>query len=158
MPTPNERKILIAKIRNFSQQLNSLVSSYAETQLDTPVATGEWSIRQIVHHVADAHYNGYIRMKLVLTENKPILKPYDQEAWADLQDMKLPIQASLLILQGLHERWASLLESLPEASWERSGVHLENGLMKLDDLLVTYADHGETHLAQISKLKPAPKK
>ncbi len=152
MSTPAERQELIKQIQNFPHELETLLAKYSDTQLDTPVQKGEWTIRQIVHHLADAHFNGYIRMKLVLTETKPILKPYDQAAWADLADMKLPIESSLHILQGLHERWAKLLAGLPESSWERTGVHLENGLMTLDTLLTLYAQHGETHLEQIKQL------
>jgi hypothetical protein len=155
MSTPAERQALISSIRNFPQELEILVGKYAETQLGVPVRNGEWTIRQIVHHLADAHFNGFIRMKLVLTETKPILKPYDQDAWARLGDMKLPIQPSFAILQGLHARWATLLASLPESSWERAGIHLENGLVTLDNLLALYAGHGQTHLEQIKQLQPA---
>jgi hypothetical protein len=155
MSTPAERQVLISSIRNFPQELETLVGKYAENQLDVPVRDGEWTIRQIVHHLADAHFNGFIRMKLVLTETKPILKPYDQDAWAVLGDMKLPIQSSFVILQGLHERWATLLANLPESSWERAGIHLENGLVTLDNLLTLYAGHGQTHLEQIKQLQPA---
>jgi hypothetical protein len=152
MTTPSERKDLIAQIRDFPAKLEKLLAQYSEAQLDIPVRKGEWTVRQIVHHVADAHFNGYIRMRLVLTETKPIIKPYDQDAWAKLNDVKLPLQPSLQIIRGLHERWAVMLTGLPEASWERQGVHLDNGLMTLDRLLVLYAGHGETHLEQIKQL------
>jgi hypothetical protein len=94
MANQAEREQQLSKIQKFPGELDSLVGKYSEAQLDVPVSKGEWTIRQIVHHVADAHYNGYIRMKLVLTETKPILKPYDQEAWAELPDMKLPVQTA----------------------------------------------------------------
>ncbi|NMB55850.1 MAG: putative metal-dependent hydrolase [Leptolinea sp.] len=152
MTTAAERQALIAHIHDFPSKLESLVGQYSEAQLDTPVRPGEWTIRQIVHHLADAHFNGYIRMKLILTEAKPILKPYDQNAWAQLKDSQLPVQTSFLILRGLHERWAETLASLPEADWERAGVHLENGLVTLDQLLALYVRHGETHLDQIKQL------
>jgi hypothetical protein len=152
MSTQAERQEFIKQIQKFPHELETLLAKYSEDQLDIPVQKGEWTIRQIVHHLADAHFNGYIRMKLVLTETKPILKPYDQSAWAELADMKLPIESSLHILRGLHERWAKLLADLPETSWERAGIHLENGLMTLDTLLTTYVHHGETHLEQIKQL------
>jgi hypothetical protein len=149
----SERQKLIAQIRNFPRDLDANLAKFSETEMDIPVRPGEWTVRQIVHHVADAHLNGYIRMKLVLTETRPILKPYDQEVWAELSDMKADLHSSLQILAGLHVRWASLLEGLPEESWSRKGVHLENGLVSLDDLLVTYAHHGETHIQQINQLR-----
>jgi hypothetical protein len=154
MTTPSERGALIAQIKNFPAELEALLAKYAETQFDTPVQPGEWTIRQIVHHLPDAHMNGFIRMKLVLAENKPILKPYDQDIWSGQADMKLPIQPSLFILRGLHERWAALLSSLLESDWERAGIHLDNGLVTLDQLLHTYAGHGQAHLDQIRKLSP----
>ena len=133
--------------------MDELLARYTVDQLDIPTSPGEWTIRQIVHHMADAHLNGFIRMKLVITENRPILKPYDQEAWAELSDAKGSIQSSLLILRGVHERWAQVLQDLPDSSWARTGIHLENGLVTLDDLLATYVHHGEVHLDQISHLK-----
>ncbi len=152
MTTAAERQHLIAQIRDYPQKLEALVAQYPESRLDTPVRPGEWTIRQIVHHVADAHLNAFIRMRLVLTETKPIIKPYDQDAWAKLDDMKLPVEVSLTILRGLHARWAETLKALPEESWQRAGVHLENGLMTLDQLLALYVGHGETHLEQIKQL------
>ena len=82
---------------------------------------------QVVHHLADSHLNGFVRMKLMLTEVGPVLKPYDQDAWAKLPDTAaLPIESSMLILKGLHERWVALLENLPEATWSRSAFHPES--------------------------------
>ena len=94
-------------------------------------------------------------MKLVLTEKKPILKPYDQDAWVHLPDAALPPGISLDILRGLHTRWSVMLASLPDESWARTGVHLDNGLMTLDDLLEVYAGHGDAHLAQIAETRQA---
>jgi hypothetical protein len=147
-----ERQKKIEQLRNYPDVLSKKISSLSEKQLDIPVRNGEWTVRQIVHHVADAHLNGYIRMKLVLTENKPILKPYDQDLWADLKDSEGPIQSSMQILVGIHERWANLLSPLSEADWAREGIHLENGLVNLDKLLDTYVNHGQVHLEQIDQL------
>ncbi len=147
---------MVARIREFPARLESAVGGLSEVQMDEPGGDGEWSVRQVVHHLADAHMNGFIRMKLVLTEEKPILKPYDQERWAELPDTtRVPIDPSLEILRGLHERWSSLLEGLPESAWQRSGVHLEAGLLTLDSLLSTFVGHGENHLQQIAQIRAA---
>ena len=152
--TSDERKTLIDIIRKLPARVEAAVTTLSERQLDSPTAEHKWSIRQIVHHIADAHMNGNVRMKLVVTENKPILKPYDQDAWAMLEDTaKGSLRASLDIIRGLHERWAQFLESLPEEAWTREGIHLENGKVKLEDLLKTYARHGENHLQQILTYK-----
>jgi hypothetical protein len=89
-------------------------------------------------------------MKLIVTEEKPILKPYDQDKWAVLTDCKNGrLESTFALIKGLHERWLIYLHSLPEASWTREGIHLENGKLTLDDVLKTYSNHGETHVQQI---------
>jgi uncharacterized damage-inducible protein DinB len=156
MTTVVERREMIARLRELPARLEAAVGGLSDAQLDEPEGEGEWSVRQVVHHLADANMNGFIRMKLVLTEEKPILKPYDQEKWAQLPDTtRVPIELSLEILRGLHERWSALLEGLPESAWQRSGVHLENGLQTLDDLLFAFVGHGENHLQQIAKIRSA---
>jgi len=152
MRTPTERQQLIAQLAAFPAALEEKIAQYGEARLDTPVRPGEWTIRQIVHHVADAHLTGYMRMKLILTERTPILKPYDQDAWAVLPDMSMPIEPSLHIVRGVHARWVLTLQDLPAESWARTGVHLENGLVTLDDLLGVYAGHCQAHLGQIDQL------
>ena len=156
MLTAAERQEKIAQIKNLPASLQEVIRSLNEAQLDAPGGEGEWTVRQIVHHLADAQMNGFIRMKLVLTEKNPILKPNDQDAWAALRDTThMPLQPSLLILQGLCERWAALLESVPEEGWSRTGIHLDRGKMTLDDLLTIYARHGTSHIDQIAKLRAA---
>ena len=152
MLTPAQRKESITQIRNLPAQLEKLVARLQDNQLDQPYAEGKWTVRQVVHHLADAHMNGYNRMRLVLTENKPILKPYDQDEYAKMSDVRLPIAPSLAILNGLHNRWAAFLEAAPEDAWARVGIHLDNGKMSLDDLLGVYTRHGATHLDQIAGL------
>ena len=155
MLTPTERKQRIARLEELPSSLESSIAGLSEAQLDAATGEGEWSIRQIVHHVADSHLVGFARMRLVLTENKPILKPYKQDAWVRLPDGLLPPQISLDILAGLHARWSAMLAGLPDENWERTGVHLDNGLMTLDDLLEVYARHGDAHLAQIAETRQA---
>jgi hypothetical protein len=156
MVTPADRQALLARLRQLPDAAEAAVRGLSEVQLDTPCAEGEWTARQVVHHLADAHMNGFIRMKLILTEEQPTLKPYDQDEWVKLRDSaEHPVRAALSILAGLHERWSALLESLPESSWRRSATHPETGTLTLDDLLVTYARHGETHVRQITGLRTA---
>jgi tetratricopeptide (TPR) repeat protein len=113
-------------------------------------AEGGWTVRQVVHHVADSHMNGYIRMKMALTENKPLLKPYVQDEWVKLADSaSLAVDDSLHIIRALHHRWSVLLKSLSDESWERNATHPEIGEMSVDDLLEDYAHHGKSHLKNI---------
>lgn len=148
-----ERLEKIASIRNLPGVLEASVKGLGDTQLDTPYRAGGWTVRQVVHHVADSHLNAFIRMKLILTEEKPTLKPYDQDKWAKLPDSSMPLGSSLGIIRGLHERWVSLLKSVPESSWNRSALHPEDGEVTLEGLLLTYAAHGQNHVQQIKALR-----
>ncbi|MFZ1977330.1 MAG: DinB family protein [Bacteroidota bacterium] len=152
--TSDERKALIDIIRKLPARVEAAAGTLSEQHLDTPTAEHKWTTRQIVHHIADAHMNAVMRMKLIVTENKPLLKPYNQDAWALLEDTtKGSLRASLDIIRGLHERWAQFLEALPEEAWIRTGIHLENGKVILEDLLKVYARHSENHLQQILNYK-----
>ena len=150
MLTQSERHEWIQKIQELPLKLETAVKGLSDAQLDTPIGEGKWTSRQIAHHIADANINAYSRMKLIVTENKPILKPYDQDQWAALADCKTGrIEPTLTLIKGLHERWLIFLRSLQETSWTREGIHLENGKLTLDDVLKTYSKHGETHVQQI---------
>jgi uncharacterized damage-inducible protein DinB len=148
-----ERARLIDELAGVPAALEAAIEGLNDAQLDTPYREGGWTVRQVVHHLADSHINAFIRAKLVLTEDHPTLKPYQQDRWAELTDAKLPVAPSLAILRGLHERWVALLRSLPETAWTRTAFHPENGEMTLDDILQLYAHHGSTHAAQIETLR-----
>ena len=151
-----DRPAMITKLRELPAALRSAVEGLADWQLDTPYREGGWTPRQVVHHVADSHLNAFVRTKLILTETHPPLKPYDQDAWAATAEAdRHGIEASLRIVEGLHERWAALLESLPETAWQRTGHHPERGEISIGDLLETYAYHGERHAGQILALRRA---
>jgi hypothetical protein len=152
------RHIRIEKIRALPAQLEALVQNLSDADLHTHFIEGEWTVAQNVHHLADSHMNSFIRLKLILTEDKPTLKPYYQEKWAELPDScDLPVASSLALLKGLHERWCILLDSLQDDDWKRSGLHPEVGVVTPDDLLRIYAAHGEDHIAQINKTLAAKK-
>jgi hypothetical protein len=154
--TPSDRKGHIEKIRALPALLESAVKGLSDAQLDTPYREGGWTVRQVVHHLADSHMNAFVRMKLILTEEHPALKPYDQDRWAALVDgAKLPVQSSLAIVRGLHERWVALMESTPESAWLRAGHHPERGDITLEKTLTIYSGHGEKHVQQIAGLRAA---
>lgn len=152
MSTATERAEKIEEIRALPANLQALVGSLTDAQLDAPAPAGEWTVRQVAHHLADSHMNSYIRLKLILTEERPTLKPYNQEAWATMPDSQLPLQATLVLLRGLHQRWVHLFENLSASDWQRVGIHPEIGNITPDDLLTIYARHGQEHLEQIRRL------
>lgn len=149
---PTDHPALIAMLRRFPDDLHALVSPLSEAQLLARPLPGEWSIAQNVHHLADAHINGYIRTRLALTEDHPPLKPYDQDLWAALPDADLAdLAPSMAILRGVHHRWALLYEHLTEADYGRIGHHLAAGAMSVAFILHHYVEHGELHLEQIRR-------
>ena len=151
--TPELRSAQIENIRQLPAKLRHAVSGLNDAQLDTPYRYGGWTVRQLVHHIADSHANSYIRIKLALTEDWPTINAYDEVAWANLPDSKLPIESSLQLLDGLHTRWAALLESLNEEDFQRGCVHPENGRMNLARVLAVYSWHCLHHTAHITRLR-----
>jgi hypothetical protein len=156
MLTADERREKIARIEALPAKLEAAVRGLTDSQLDTPYREGGWRVRQVVHHLADSHMNAFIRAKLIITENNPTFKPYNQDDWAMTADAgTLPLQSSLSIIRGLHERWVALLRSLPEDAWSRTAQHPESGPMTLERLLSIYSAHGEKHVRQITGLRDA---
>jgi hypothetical protein len=121
--TAELRARLVDELANAPVLLRKAVGELSADQIDTPYREGGWTVRQVVHHVADSHLNGYVRMKLALTEDLPIIKPYDQEDWAAITDRRAPIEASLRLLEGLHELWTRMLRALSEEQWRRGFIH-----------------------------------
>ncbi len=151
-----ERNNYIQTIRHLPDHLSQIVADMSDAQLDFSRAPGDWSTRQVVHHLADSHMNAYIRSKLIVTEDRPPLKGYDQEVWAELPDAKtLPLAPSFAILSGVHSRWATFFETVGESDWARVGVHSQDGDMTLDYILEHYAWHCDNHIEQIQTLRNA---
>lgn len=144
-----EREAAMATLAGFPRQLAAAVEGLDDPQLDTPYRPGGWTIRQLVHHVADSHMNAYARMRLASTEDWPTIFAYNQSAWAELADSELPPAVSLRLIESVHERWVATLRALPEAAWARGYQHPENGPQKLDAVLAMYAWHAQHHLTHI---------
>jgi uncharacterized damage-inducible protein DinB len=150
---PAARAAAIEAIATLPAAVAAAVRGLDDRQLDTPYRDGGWTLRQVVHHLADSHVNAYVRHKLVATETEPPLKAYDENAWAVLADAAGPVTGSLQLLAALHERWAVFLRSLPAVAFQRLGQHTENGPMTLDALVGLYAWHGRHHVAHITTLR-----
>src|SRR5580704_13646196 len=108
----------IAAIAGLPSALRAAVGDLNDAQLDTPYRDGGWTVRQLVHHVADSHINAYVRVRLALTEDWPTIKPYDEGAWAKLHDVAAPVEWSLELVESLHARWVMLLQSLDDRQWK----------------------------------------
>jgi hypothetical protein len=152
--TPESRAAYIQTLRALPQRLRDSVSGLADAQLDTPYREGGWTVRQLIHHIADSHANSYVRFKLALTEDWPTIKPYDEAAWAELADSReLPVEVSLTMLMALHTRWVALLDSMSEDDFAKGYVHPESGRKSLAKALALYEWHSRHHTAHITSLR-----
>ncbi|NYF79165.1 YfiT family bacillithiol transferase [Granulicella arctica] len=151
--SPEELRNAIATLAESPGLLRNAVDGLRIAQLSTPYREGGWSVRQVVHHVADSHMNAFIRVRLALTEDWPTIKPYDEKAWSELHDAMAPIEWSLELVESLHARWVMLLSSLKEEQWKRGFVHPEGGRMTLDVATALYAWHSKHHIAHITHLR-----
>ena len=151
---PERRAEFIQTITGLPAKITEAVRGLNDAQLDTPYRPGGWTVRQTVHHVADSHINCYVRFKLALTEDQPpTIVPYYEDRWAELSDSKLPIDISMAIIDGIHKRWSTLLNSMSDADFNRVFKHPETGDWTLDGALALYAWHSRHHTAHITRLR-----
>jgi hypothetical protein len=152
---PKRRDQRIDEIERAPGHLRAAVAGLSPQQLDTPYREKGWTVRQVVHHLPDSHLNAYTRIKLALTEDEPTIKPYDEARWADLPDARSgPIDPSLDMLEGLHQRWIMLLRQLQPADFARRFRHPELGRsLDLEEVIALYAWHGRHHVAHITHLR-----
>jgi uncharacterized damage-inducible protein DinB len=155
--TASERRAAIDVIAATPARLRAAVRGLSDAQLDTPYRPGGWTVRQLVHHVADSHMNAFIRLRLALTEDHPTIKPYNEAEWAKLADATMPIDISLDLLDRLHQRMVHLLRSMKDEDFARTLHHPENGTMTVDALLNVYAWHGPHHTAHVTSLRERSK-
>lgn len=149
-----ELATFIDQIDETPGHMRTAVAGLSDSQLDTPYRPGGWTVRQLAHHVPDSHINSYTRFRLALTEDEPVIKPYEEARWAELADARtLPIEPSLALLESLHARWVPLLRSLSDAEWKRTFRHPELGLVRLEQNAALYAWHGRHHVAHITALR-----
>ncbi len=152
--TDRRRRELIDGIAALPGRMRLAVRNLSAEQLETPYRPEGWTVRQVVHHVADSHLNAYVRFKLALTEHEPLIKPYNQKLWAELNDsLTGPVDPSLSLLQSLHERWTLLLHSLSAKDFLKTFQHPESGILTLDTQIGLYDWHGRHHVAHISSLR-----
>jgi uncharacterized damage-inducible protein DinB len=150
---PDVRAGHIQVLRELPERLAAAVDGLNDAQFDTPYRDGGWTVRQLVHHVFDSHANSYIRFKLALTEDWPTITAYDEKAWANLADSRLPVNVSLALLTALHSRWVSLLESMSDDDFSKGFNHPENGKQTLAVALAIYDWHSRHHVAHITALR-----
>ncbi|MGZ4814602.1 MAG: YfiT family bacillithiol transferase [Terriglobales bacterium] len=152
--TDAQRAAFVQDIADLPSKLRSALAGLNEVQLNTPYRDGGWTVRQTVHHLADSHANSYIRLRFAATEDNPTIMPYNEAVWAELPDAKhAPVEPSLQVLEGLHQRWVSLLKSFKPEDWKRTLFHPERGKLDMTVLAALYSWHCRHHVAHITELR-----
>lgn len=152
--TPAMRHSWIETIAALPQRLEDALQDITDAQLDTPYRPEGWTVRQVVHHLADSHLNAFCRLHLSLTEDAPTIKPYNEAEWAKLPDSALPLIHSLDMLRGMHFRWVHLLRNMSEADFQRTYIHPQYGkVYSMDTMTALYAWHCEHHLGHVKLVK-----
>jgi len=152
--SPEDRVIFVQQIAETPARMKAVVAGLSDEQLDTPYRPGGWTVRQVVHHVPDSHMNCFIRWRLALTEEEPVIKPYDEAKWAELHDSRTaPPEVSVQLLECLHERWVNMIDAMSDADFERKFRHPEVGLLGLNTVLAGYAWHCRHHEGHITALR-----
>lgn len=152
--TKNELLGWLTDLKQLPEKLSILLSSASDKQLETPYRLNGWTVRQLLHHIADSHHHSYTRFKWALTEENPIIKAYEEKDWANLQDgSNAPIQLSLDYLKALHGKMVYMLEGLSKEDLGRCYIHPDdNSEVTVVENIAKYAWHGNHHLAHIENL------
>ena len=144
----------IGVLEHFPARLEALVKELSATQLETRYRPGGWTVRQLIHHVADSHHNSYIRFKWALTEETPVIKPYHEKKWAELFDARTaPVELSLNHLSAVHAKLVYLLKGLNSEDLKLTFIHPEsNEPTSIEENIGRYVWHGNHHYAHIKNL------
>ena len=152
---PSTRYDQIKAIKDLPQALRNVTNNLTDIQLDTPYRPQGWTVRQLVHHIADSHINAFTRFKLGLTEDVPVIRPYDQDSWCNMNDaIHLDPQLSLDIISGIHGRWVRVLTDMTDDDYNKNIFHPEmDKNISLGQLLCQYGWHSNHHLAHITNVR-----
>jgi uncharacterized damage-inducible protein DinB len=148
--TPDERQAFIDRLAAQPAALAAALAALTPEQVERPYRPGGWTVRQVVHHVADSHMNMFIRVKLALSAAEPTINPYDQDAWVQHGDVAtVAPSVSIALLAALHERMVALLRTLSADQFARVLLHPETGRQTIEQVVALYAWHGDHHIAHV---------
>lgn len=152
---PAHRRGWLQALAALPSWLDVVVQNLDAAQLEMPYRPGGWNTNQVIHHLADSHMNAFVRLKLMLTEDTPTVKPYEEARWAETPEIRsVPVNVSITFLHALHRRWTDLLERIPDEAWERSYFHPEHQReVPLWEMTAMYAWHGRHHMEQLRGLR-----
>lgn len=147
--SPAERESLVARIESLPRRMRGAVEGLPDGQLATPYREGGWTVRQVVHHVADSHAHSLLRFKFALARDGAAIVSYPEELWALLPDYSAPVGQALDLIDAVHAKWVYVLRAMRPEDFARAYAHPENGRVSLDRALGLYAWHGDHHLAHV---------
>jgi uncharacterized damage-inducible protein DinB len=152
--TMEQRRQMARRIALVPERMRTAVRGLDDAQLDTAYRPGGWTVRQVVHHLADAHMHIFLRFKYALARDGAPILGFDENSWAELPDTRVaPVSLSLPVIESVHQRWAWVVDHMSAADFDRTFVHPERGPVTLDRALAIYTWHGEHHVAQIAALR-----
>ena len=151
--TAGDRGYAVGVLADLPEQLREAARDLGPEQMDTPYREGGWTVRQVVHHLADSHMTAFHRLRCALTEDWPEVRGYNEKAFATLHDVAAPAEWSLALVENVHARWVMLLQTMTEEQWHRGFRHSERGPMALDYATLLYAWHSRHHVAHITHLR-----
>jgi hypothetical protein len=133
--------------------LDEALAGATDAELDRPQAAGQWTARQVVHHLADSESMAYVRLRRLIAEDEPVIEGYDEPEWARRLHYDRPIEASVAVIRAVRAASAQLMESLTAEEWERAGTHSESGAYSVGQWLEIYASHAHEHAGQIIRAR-----
>jgi hypothetical protein len=153
--TAEDRRYAMASLAEMPELLRNSIRPLTREQINTPYREGGWTVRQVIHHLADSHMTVFHRIQRALTEDWPEVHAYNEAAFATLPDVSAPVEWSLEIVESVHARWVMLLQSLTEDQWQRGYIHTERGKTTIEAATLEYGWHSRHHVAHITHLRAA---
>jgi uncharacterized damage-inducible protein DinB len=151
--TEEDRQRWLQELTSAPTRLREVTVGLSSEQIDTPYRTNGWTVRQIIHHLAENDLVAYTRFKFALTEDNPVIQPMAEDLWANLPDSAVSMKSSLVLFELIHERWVALISGLRPDELQRTYVHSVTGPMELQKAMGLYAWHAKHHTAQITTLR-----
>ena len=149
------RKALLERFRGGADEVDAALEGITDEELDRRPASGDWTAREVVHHLADSEATAYVRLRRLIAEDEPVIQGYDEPEYARRLHYDRPVAASLAVLRAVRQASLELLESLNDAEWARTGIHSESGAYSVDRWLQIYASHSHDHANQIREARVA---
>lgn len=153
MTTAGDRHELLGRFRAGYGAVEDALAGIADDELDRRPPSGEWTAREVTHHLADSETHAYVRLRRLIAEDEPVIQGYDEPEYARRLHYDRPIETSLAVLRAVRDSSLELLESLTPAEWSRSGRHSDSGAYAVDDWLQIYANHSADHAERIRRAR-----